>query len=111
MTKKKRSSPWSVEEARAALAALAASGLSVGEFARREGIDDARLFRWRRYFADRTGPGGTPRPAATPAIIEVRPPARRADVEVVLPSGVVLRVADGIDPRALAKLVEALRRC
>lgn len=108
---KKRSSPWTVAEARAALKGLAASGLSVGNFARREGLDDARLHRWRRHFA-REGAGRESAAASgpTPALIEIRPSPRRAEVvEIVLASGVTLRVAERIDPSALARLVAALR--
>lgn len=110
---KKRSSPWTVAEARAALKELTASGLSVGNFARREGLDDARLHRWRRRFA-REGAGresaAASASAPTPALIEIRPSPRRAEpVEIVLASGVTLRVAEKIDPSALARLVAALR--
>ena len=49
-----------------------------------------------------------------PAVIELRPTPspRRADpIEIVLASGVTLRVAETIDPAALAQLVTALRGC
>lgn len=106
---RKRSSPWTVAEARAVLKAQAASGLSAGSFARREGLDDARLYRWlRRFAAERTRRKGTP--PSTPALIEIHSSPRRPDaVEVVLASGVTLRVAETIDPAALARLVAALR--
>ena len=106
----KRASPWTVAEARAALKEQAASGLSVGRFAQREGFDDARLYRWRRRFSGESKrQHAAPRPP-TPALIEIRPSPRRPDpVEVVLASGVTLRVTETIDPSALARLVAALR--
>lgn len=55
---KKRSSPWSEADARAVLVEQAASGLSLSDFARREGIVLGRLYRWRRDLggnAERSG--------------------------------------------------------
>lgn len=106
MQKKSR---WTVAEARAALHEVAASGLTVSAYAVREGLDAERFYRWRR----RLGVGRKRQRATaptTPALIELRPVARRAEpVEIVLPSGVTLRVAEAIDPAALARLVAALR--
>ncbi len=107
---------WGVTEARAALDALAASGLSVSAFAEQEGLDEERLYRWRRRFArDRQAEGRAVTPSATPAIVELRAAtsprgAETASVEMVLLSGVVLRVAETIDPDRLARLVAALER-
>ena len=109
---------WRVADARAALTALATSGLSVSAFAEREGLDEERLYRWRRRFArERKAAARAVTPSAPPAIIELRPTTspslRRAEtepVEIVLVSGVVLRVAETIDPVRLARLVAALER-
>lgn len=109
---------WRVPEARAALDALAASGLSVSAFAAQEGLDEERLYRWRRRFArERKAETGAVTPPVTPPIIELRaatrPRPRQAEperVEIVLGSGVVLRVAETIDPARLARLVAALGR-
>jgi transposase-like protein len=109
---------WRVPEARAALDALAASGLSVSAFAEQEGLDQERLYRWRRRFArDRKVEGCAVTPPATPAIIELRAAksprpwsAETVPVEIVLVSGIVLRVAETIDPARLARLIAALER-
>jgi transposase-like protein len=80
--------------------------MTVNAFAKREGLDAERLYRWRRRFARE-------REAVGPALIELRPTpsARRAEpVEIVLGSGVVVRVAETIDPATLARLVAALER-
>jgi transposase-like protein len=107
---RKRSRPWTVADARAALTELAASGLSVSTFARREGLHGDRLYRWRRRFAGESKGPGVAGPAPTPALIEIHPNPRRAEpVEIILASGVTLRVAETIDPSALAHLVMALR--
>lgn len=106
---KKRSSPWSTADARAALAEQAASGLSLSDFARREGIIPGRLYRWRRQLGGTAGPVGAA-PARRPAVIELVARPRSAErVEVLVASGVTLRVAETIDPSALARLVAALR--
>jgi transposase-like protein len=109
---------WRAAEARAALNALAESGLSVSAFAEREGLDEERLYRWRRRFArEGKAEARIVTPPATPAIIELRAATSRSPrrvetepVEIVLVSGVVLRVAETIDPARLARLVAALER-
>lgn len=101
----KRSRAWKIADARATLKAQVASGLSVSAFADREGIDSDRLYRWRRVLAE--SKHVTPSP---PAVIELRASARRGEpVEIVLASGITLRVAETIDAAALARLVAALR--
>ena len=97
---------WSAEDARQVLEQLAASGLSVREFAAQTSVDAQRLYRWRTQL----GPGR----AAPSAFIEVRP-AAAATIEVVLRSGHVLRVPEGFGDEALRRLVAVLedseRRC
>jgi len=88
---------WTELEARAALAALASSGLSQSAFASREGLDPQRLRLWRR----KLGEVGAPR------FVELRARATEC-VEVVMRSGVVLRVAESIEPSVLRRLVDAL---
>lgn len=115
---------WKETEARAVLAALAASGASLTEFARVEGLEPQRLRRWQERLARneheaRAQPAPTrarrrslAAPAA-PALIELpsSPGARCAEtIEVVLASGVTLRVAETIDPATLARLVAAFER-
>jgi hypothetical protein len=91
---------WTAVEARAVLAALASSGLSQSVFAAREGLDIQRLRMWRQ----KLGIAITPRP---PSFVEVRP--RTAEgVEIVLRSGVTLRVAESIEAAVLRRLVETL---
>src|ERR1700733_14663656 len=64
---------WRVPEARAVLDALAASGLSVSAFAEQEGLNEERLYRWRRRFArERKAEAGAVTPPVTPPIIELR---------------------------------------
>ena len=103
----KASRRWSVIEAQAALRALSGSGLSLTEFARREGLDHQRLRAWRQ----KLGSGALA--PTNPAFIEIsRRPSER--VEVLLPSGVVLRVVESIDTTALRRIAAAFaddKRC
>jgi transposase-like protein len=89
--------------------------MSVSAFAQREGLDEERLYRWRRRFA-REGKAGTrtARPPTAPALIELRPSASLGvaePIEIVFGSGVTMRVAETIEPAVLARLVTALRGC
>jgi hypothetical protein len=100
---------WRIAEARSVLAALASSKLSLPEFAAQEGLEPQRLRRWRSRLA-----GEAHRPAPPPPVIELRPSPNLRPVEpieIVLASGVVVRVSEAIDPAALARLVTALRGC
>jgi transposase-like protein len=107
---KKRSSPWSVADARAVFVELAASGLPLSDFARREGIQADRLYRWRRELGESAKRVVVAPSSAPPAVVELRAGPRAAErVEVVLASGVTLRVTETIDPAALARLIAALR--
>lgn len=103
----KDSRRWSVVEAEAALKALSSSGLSLTEFARREGLDHQRLRAWRQKLGL-----GVLAPTI-PAFVEIsRRPSER--VEVLLPSGVILRVVESIDTIALRRIAAAFaddKRC
>jgi len=94
---------WTAEVARQVLAAWSASGLSRQEFADKHGIHDQRLYNWQRRLAE-TGAGSSVqfRELAAPAVsLDPR-------LEVVLPSGVLLRVPPSFDPTAVARLLEVL---
>lgn len=89
---------WNVDDARAVLGRLDASGLTVGEFAAREDIDRQRLYRWRAQLRE-----------AGPAFVEIaRTTGSASGIEVVLRSGRVLRVAEGFGEETLRRLVQVL---
>jgi transposase-like protein len=92
---------WTSEQASAVLAKHAASGLSIQQFAEREGLDAERLYRWRRSL-------GAAQPVP-PAFVELRP-SGRSRIELVLRSGHILFVPEAIDVDALRRLVDALDR-
>lgn len=104
------------------------SGLPVRDFCRREGLKDGAFRWWRQELARRdqevgsahqADKGGTtpePAPAFLPVrVIDPAPIALRPapPIEVVLPSGPVVRVPEGFDPQALRAVLAALegRRC
>jgi transposase-like protein len=100
----------------AAVAAWRESGLSAAEFCRRHGLVQS-TFQWWRW---RLGREATPGVAAVPALVAVRVVGSPADgggspaepaaavLELVLPSGVRLRVPAGFDERTVAGVLWAL---
>jgi len=101
---------WTAAHARAALSALARSGLSPAAFAARRGLDVNRLYRWRERLG---ASGGSPHaaPAPAPAFIEL-PSHTPEPIEILLRSGHTLRVAESVSTAALRRMVEVLEaRC
>ena len=98
---------WGVAEARAALAAMEASGLSADAFAAREGLQVQRLRRWR----ERLGRKAAGK-AGVAAFVELGQHAAATAaanrIEIMLRSGRTLRAAETIDPVALRRLVDVL---
>src|SRR5258707_6913849 len=103
---------WTREQARAVLEKHASSGLTVREFAERQGIEPARLYRWRERLGVSTGQHLAASTASMPeraAFVEVRS-HRPSRIELVLRTGHVLFVPDSFDSSALSRLVEILER-
>jgi hypothetical protein len=108
-TKRQR---WTREQARATLEKQASSGLTVREFAERERLEPARLYRWRERLGLSAGQQLAASAASMPeraAFVEVRA-HRPSRVELVLRTGHVLFVPDSFDASALSRLVEILER-
>jgi len=96
---------WTAAIARQVLAAWSASGLSRHEFADKHGIHEQRLYNWQRRLGETGAVGSVQfREVSAPA------PVVRVDprLELVLPSGVLLRVPPGFDEAALARLLAIL---
>jgi hypothetical protein len=90
------------------------SGLTLREFGEKRGIPPSTLSWWRRVFRDAGDEKGNGAAAETPVVFtEVRPPANvmmtPAVLEIVLPSGHLVRVAAGADSDTLRRVLEALR--
>jgi transposase-like protein len=95
LSSKKR---WTVDDARSVLERLTASGLTVREFAEREGVDPQRLYRWRSEIGE----------CSALAFVEVARPTSARPVEVLLRSGHVVRVSEGFSEEALRRVVAVL---
>lgn len=101
---------WSVADARSVLEAQARTGLSMREFAEREGLDEQRLQRWSRRLAQSDATSAKDTNDVVPKFVEIasRGTGIAGIVEVVLCCGRVLRVSDAIEPGTLRRLVDAL---
>jgi transposase-like protein len=84
-----------------AVAGWKKSGQTIAAYCRARGLGQASFYAWRRQLARRDRVA----PAKTFVPLTVVPDAV---VEVVLPTGVVLRVPAAADAAAVAKLVAAL---
>jgi transposase-like protein len=110
---------WTEEEAGQALAALEKSGLTLGAFAARVGLDPRRLARWRRRLAvdaESTTFEEVPSRATRGILGGGAAPVEVGErFEVVLPSGCVVRVPGSFDASALRRLlsvvVEEVGKC
>jgi hypothetical protein len=79
------------------------SGQTVAAFCAVHRVSPASFYSWRQRLAARGPDTSTPAPAFAPVRIVPDPIA-----EVILPSGVVVRVPIGSDPSAVARLIAAL---
>jgi hypothetical protein len=80
-----------------------ASGQSIAAFCAAHGVGQASFCAWRRRLAARTREASQPAPAFAAVRVVPDPTA-----EVMLPSGLVVRVPVAADPAAVARLVVAL---
>ena len=104
--------PRLVERWRTTFAMWRSSGLSVAAFCRSRDLNLSSFYRWRKILDDlarpaeslpRSEPDSLPCPSFVP--VRVIPDAV---IEVILPSGVQLRVPLSVDAPQLARLVLAL---
>src|SRR2546429_9871736 len=72
------------------LGRFATAGLATAQFCAAEGVSVASFYLWKRRLAE--PPPRTATPAKTPRLLPVRLATIVAPVELVLPSGLVLRV-------------------
>lgn len=104
--------PRFVERWRTIIDAWRSSGLSVTAFCRSRQVCKSGFHRWRTILDQLDhNPATPPRPVDEPKPAPVFVPVRvvpDAVVEVILPSGLQLRVPLSADPQQLARLVLAL---
>ena len=80
------------------------SDLSVPQFCLAEGVSVPAFYQQRRLLAAESGAGPVGRPTVVPVRIAHATPA----VEVVLPSGAVIRFATDCDPDRVAAVLRAV---
>ena len=104
--------PRLVERWRTTCAMWRSSGLSVAAFCRSRELNLSNFYRWRKILDDLDRPSATrPRSQPDPLPIQSFVPVRvipDAVVEVILTSGLQLRVPLSADAQQLARLVLAL---
>ncbi len=105
---------WTIEQKQTIAAQSLAPGASPTNIARLHGISTGQLYTWRHALkaAQPSAAIGrfvrvevAPRPVAAPDI-PTRPPGL---IEIALSDGTTVRVDAGIDPRALRRVLAALR--
>lgn len=100
---------WTEEEGRVVVEAAASSGGSLRSFATRYGIDPFRLYRWRRKIRRA---GGVERVEFAEIAIAHQagtPVAGDGFMEIVAPSGWVVRLGRAFDSDALGRVLAVLR--
>ena len=82
------------------------SGLAVADFCEGEGISAASFYAWRRRLQADKAPDTLVEPRLVP--VRLVPPAPSAPVELLLPSGCVLRLSPDTDLTWLQQLLHLL---
>ena len=97
----------SVEQRLAIVAQFERSGLTLKEFGRQQGINEATLGWWRRIARH------TEQNSSKVELVEIGAKRSNADraVEVVLPNGICLRVPAGFERRSLEEILAVVRAC
>lgn len=108
-----RRTRWTPEQARSVLTELAASGMSVGDFAACQGIDSQRLYRWRQRLGRITTSAMVQ--GATFAEVTVLEEGNgqvhhsgEERFEIVMRRGHVVRVGPSFDVEALRRLLRVV---
>ena len=85
---------------------FATSSLTVAEFCAAEGVSVPAFYQWKRVLAAGDAPVASNAP---PTFVPVRiAPTNAPAVELVLPTGAILRFPPGTDPAAIAAVVRHL---
>jgi transposase len=105
---------WTTEQKQTIAAQSLAPGASPTNVARLHGISTGQLYMWRQALKAAQPDAAIGRfarvevapQAVVPAVVPARPPNL---IEIALPDGTTVRVDAGIDPRALRRVLAALR--
>ena len=98
---------WSELEARSVLAAWRASGVSVERFATARGLVPQRLRWWKKKLE--AGAGSRKSMALLPVqVVGASETTRGTPIQVILPSGHIVRVGRGFDEDTFARVMAIL---
>lgn len=103
---------WTQDQARVVLDAGKRSGLSLAAFARRHALDPRRLYWWRGQLPRAERPVAFEEVALLGAAVRPALQAGHATtgLELVLPSGHIVRLGAAFDAATLRRLLEVLER-
>jgi len=93
---------------------LETSGLSVGQFCKKEGIPEWKIYHWRKKLMPKN-PDDKIMPARefkenTPKFIQIAPPARcDSALRIELPSGIQIHISNGCDNNLLREAINILK--
>ena len=110
MSARRRRDPKREQFWRETVAAFQMSGLSVRAFCNSRALPEASFYSWRRALRerDRQRPAAQSQVTARPTLVPLRV-VPNALLEVVLPTGLIVRVPAGAEIAMVAALVTALR--
>jgi hypothetical protein len=95
------------------VAQWSSSGLTGGDFARRAGVSEGSLRWWKWRLASEAGNAATKKPTTKVSpltFVELTSAVPREAFEVVLTTGVRIRVPADFDAAAVERLLEVLER-
>ena len=100
---------------RLAIETWQSSNMSVSQFCRTEGLSGSSFYNWRKKLAGKFGRRQqTPPPQknsqSSPFVELTSYPRTNVELELILTSGNVLRIASGIDSQTIAEVLVALRK-
>lgn len=103
---------WSRAEKQAIVDETMVPDANVAAVARRHGVAQSLLYRWRKDATGSVRPASTFVPVAiaapAPPVVAPSQPACTGSIEVVLANGRVLRVGVNVDTVALVRIIAAL---
>ena len=82
---------------------------SVAAFCRERRIPVHQFYWWQRQLGDRKSGKASTEATKGTKFVPVRVPIHTPQIELVHPSGCVIRVAAGVDRRSLREVLDALR--
>jgi transposase len=127
ITRGERRRRWTVEQKQMIAAESLAPGASATDVARLHGIGTGQLYNWRKALLAAQPGAAAPGRFARVEVVTARPLCSAQDsasavptpllkqvqpaslIEIVLPAGTTLRVDAHVDPRALRRILAALR--